>query len=96
MTKRIVDENVIRWVVYERDRDCLYGFMRSSRCSGGLSAHHITKRSQLGDDVPENLITLCNWHHDMAEKRQIDPDDFRAILRELYGYDYGEKEEQTC
>jgi 5-methylcytosine-specific restriction endonuclease McrA len=25
----------------------------------GLEAHHITPRSKLGDDVEENLITLC-------------------------------------
>jgi 5-methylcytosine-specific restriction endonuclease McrA len=25
----------------------------------GLEVHHITPRSKLGDDVEENLITLC-------------------------------------
>ncbi len=34
---------------------------RCQRCGSliGLEVHHITSRSQLGDDADENLITLC-------------------------------------
>ncbi|MEN8183566.1 MAG: HNH endonuclease, partial [Myxococcota bacterium] len=28
-----------------------------------LQVHHVVFRSQGGDDEPENLITLCAWHH---------------------------------
>jgi 5-methylcytosine-specific restriction endonuclease McrA len=32
---------------------------QSCGSSVGLEVHHITPRSKLGDDAPENLITLC-------------------------------------
>ncbi|PYU18161.1 MAG: hypothetical protein DMG30_28870 [Acidobacteria bacterium] len=32
---------------------------QSCGSSVGLEVHHITPRSNLGDDVQENLITLC-------------------------------------
>src|SRR5438309_12130426 len=36
---------------------------QSCGSSVGLEAHHITPRSKLGDDVEENLITLCWKSH---------------------------------
>ncbi len=49
----------------------------------GLSVHHIVPLEEdwslrLDDD---NLITLCSWHHDMAERGQIS----RAELKTLAG-----------
>ena len=41
-----------------------------------LEVHHITERSKGGTDAPENLTTLCWWHHHVAVHRQgmrIDP-----------------------
>jgi hypothetical protein len=32
-------------------------------CSGGLQRHHVTRRSQGGDDQPDNLVWLCLEHH---------------------------------
>lgn len=32
-----------------------------------LTPHHIKKRSQLGDDIPGNVITLCIFCHERAE-----------------------------
>ncbi|MEM4204139.1 MAG: HNH endonuclease [Candidatus Methanomethylicaceae archaeon] len=78
---RIVDPAIITAILYKRDRTCLYGLYVGDPCNGGLEVHHIEKRSQIGDDVPENLITLCHKHHQMAEQRLIDPDKFREILR---------------
>ncbi len=31
-----------------------------------LHAHHKQFRSHQGDDAPENLISLCAWHHQRA------------------------------
>jgi 5-methylcytosine-specific restriction endonuclease McrA len=49
----------LRHEVLERDawrcQDC--GSLKT------LHVHHLTKRSDLGDDVPENLITLCARCH---------------------------------
>ena len=41
-----------------------------------LEVHHIIERSKGGDHSPENLTTLCWWHHHVAVHRQgvrIDP-----------------------
>ena len=54
------DYNLLRQRVLERDG------WRCQNCgsSENLHIHHLTKRSQLGDDALDNLITLCaNCHH---------------------------------
>jgi hypothetical protein len=84
--KRIIDPEVLRWVVHERDRVCLYGLFYSDPCQFGLDPHHIEKRSELGDDIPENLITLCRKHHDQAEENTIPKEHLQGILNALYGY----------
>ena len=33
-------------------------------CWGRLDPHHILRRSQGGQDTPDNLVTLCRAHHD--------------------------------
>ena len=41
-----------------------------------LEVHHIVPKSKGGDNAPENLTTLCWWHHHVAIHRQgmqIDP-----------------------
>lgn len=47
----------------------------------GLSVHHIVPLEEdwslrLDDD---NLITLCSWHHDMAERGQISRDELKIL-----------------
>ncbi|MGH9732373.1 MAG: HNH endonuclease [Candidatus Acidiferrales bacterium] len=37
-------------------------------CSANLHVHHIRSRSKLGDDVPENLITLCADCHQATHR----------------------------
>ena len=88
--KRIENLEILRWVVNERDRVCLYGLIENDPCRFGLDPHHITKRSEGGDDVPCNLITLCRKHHDMAEANRITRQKLREILTYIYGYQYGE------
>lgn len=39
-------------------------------------AHHIQTKGAGGDDVPDNLATLCHTHH--TEIHQIGPTRFRA------------------
>ncbi|MBW2274275.1 MAG: HNH endonuclease [Deltaproteobacteria bacterium] len=50
-----------RYRIHERDgwRCAVPG------CSGyrDLQVHHIEYRSRGGNDAPENLVTLCAWHH---------------------------------
>ena len=36
-----------------------------------LEVHHIVAKKDGGDDSPENLITLCTNHHDMAQTKII-------------------------
>jgi 5-methylcytosine-specific restriction endonuclease McrA len=37
---------------------------QSCGCSSNLQIHHINPRSSLGDDVEQNLITLCMACHE--------------------------------
>ncbi len=56
---------VVRKRVFERDgwrcQDC--GSMHN------LQIHHMKRRSQLGDDVADNLITLCSACHEDRHRR---------------------------
>lgn len=69
-----------------RDGVCVYGLLVRDGCSFGLDGHHIKTRGSGGDDVPENIITLCRKHHDLAPG--IDPKIFQSILSHFYGYKY--------
>ena len=52
---------LLRNRVLERDS------WRCQDCSSSkdLQVHHLKKRSQLGDDVQENMITLCASCHNL-------------------------------
>jgi hypothetical protein len=71
-----------------RDGVCLYGIWHKDGCQGGLEGHHIIPVGVGGPDVIENVITLCSWHHKLAEARKIDPDEFRTLLSRYHGYRY--------
>jgi 5-methylcytosine-specific restriction endonuclease McrA len=45
----------------------------------GADVHHIIFRSQQGTDEPENLITLCRPHHEMAHGTEAKW--FREVLQ---------------
>ena len=63
----------LRRAVLARDNGCTIAGCRSTY---RLEVHHIVERSKGGDDSPENLTTLCWWHHHVAVHRQgmrIDP-----------------------
>jgi len=85
---RVVDQSAIEYVRNVRDRRCVYGFYCGDPCNSDiLHVHHIKKRSQGGDDIPENLITLCPKHHTMAERHEISPETFIKILEEFKNYE---------
>lgn len=83
---RVEDLDLLRWVVEKRDGVCLYGLFKRDGCSGGLDPHHIVHRGAGGDDVEENIITLCRKHHNEAHAGKISKEELRAVLRRLYGY----------
>ena len=63
----------LRRAVLARDRRCVI-----DSCKSGyrLQTHHVLPRSQGGPDTPDNLATLCWYHHHIAIHRrghQIDP-----------------------
>ena len=87
-TDRIVDPQVQKDVLHARDGVCLYGLIKKDGCVGGLSVHHIKTRGSGGHDVPENLITLCQKHHNMAQAYQIPVAELHAILTKFFGYVY--------
>lgn len=62
-------------------RNLLQGTIRQYNPSD-LSVHHITPL-RLDFDIrlaPDNLITLCSVHHEMAEKGQISADTLRELV----------------
>lgn len=59
------------YVTQERDGVCLYGLSTGKACSAGLDPHHIQPRGSGGEDIAENLITLCRAHHDDAQQNKI-------------------------
>ena len=64
----------LRRAVLARDDGCTIAGCSSTY---RLEVHHIVERSKGGTDAPENLTTLCWWHHHVAVHRQgmrIDPD----------------------
>jgi hypothetical protein len=89
--RRIEDRKTIDWVLHKRDGCCMYGLHthRTRACSGPLDPHHIQTRGAGGDDVPENLITLCRTHHNLAQNHRIPKEELYGILRDRYGYQYG-------
>ena len=62
------DYNLLRHRLLERDG------WRCQNCgsSKDLHVHHLTKRSELGDDTEENLITLCALCHKQIHLRLTD------------------------
>lgn len=44
-----------------------------------LEVHHITFRSQGGEDTLENLITLCKHHHMAAHRYEISKEELHAL-----------------
>lgn len=55
--------------VLDRDRGCVahrWGYALHVRCSGPLHVHHRRLRAQGGPDTVDNLITLCQAHHERA------------------------------
>ena len=71
-TRRHVPKR-LRRAVLARDRKCV---IDSCRSSYRLQTHHVIPRSQGGADTPDNLATVCWYHHHIAIHRrghQIDP-----------------------
>lgn len=63
----------VRHHVAHRDKACLIDGCRSSY---RLQPHHITRFADGGDHDPDNLVTLCWFHHHIAVHRRgfhIDP-----------------------
>lgn len=59
-----LDES-IRAVVFLRDKGCKgSASIPLLSCWGRLDPHHVLRKSQGGQDSPENLVTLCRAHHD--------------------------------
>ncbi len=60
-------ENVKAYVLARDSYQCSF----NERCSKKLHVHHIVFRSNGGSNAPNNLITLCEKHHDQFHKGKI-------------------------
>ena len=79
-----------------RDRDgcCLYGLIYRDGCVAGYAPHHITSfGSDPRQDVLENLICLCQKHHNEAEAHTMPAIQLQGLLYHFYGY--GPSDEQV-
>jgi hypothetical protein len=56
-----VDWEVLRESILSRDNHCCKE--ADGRCDGPLDVHHILPLSKRGTNNPDNLITLCRYHH---------------------------------
>lgn len=73
---RIVDETVL---ARARARDCEW-----PGCSSSYLVHaaHIKSRGSGGDDVDENVVSLCAAHHAQHHSGQISSEQLREIVRQ--------------
>jgi len=60
-------ENVKAYVLSRDNHKCYF----NDRCSDKLHVHHIKFRSKGGSNNPNNLITLCERHHDQLHEGKI-------------------------
>jgi hypothetical protein len=72
-TTRVVPPKIRRYVL-ARDGGCVVDGCKSRY---RLEVHHVLPRSEHGTHDPENLVTLCWYHHHVAihgRRMRIDPD----------------------
>lgn len=71
--------------VKERDQECQawpLGFALDVRCSGRGHIHHRVLRSQGGGHDADNLLLICEAHHDLAHNsRRADAEAATVIIR---------------
>lgn len=63
----IVDHDVVRRAVFDRDRRCLLDHLGWHRCFGPWTPHHVRKASAGGAYSETNLVTLCAHGNDWVE-----------------------------
>ena len=90
---RIKDKDAQIFVKQQRDGMCLVKLSRKmllkyGDCYGPLDVHHLRTRGSGGDDVPENMITLCRKHHTMAGDWIIPREELEELLHDWFGYDF--------
>jgi 5-methylcytosine-specific restriction endonuclease McrA len=71
-TTRVIPPKVRRFVL-ARDGGCVIDGCTSTY---RLEVHHIVPRSEDGTHDPDNLVTVCWWHHHVAihgQGQRIDP-----------------------
>jgi predicted restriction endonuclease len=74
--------------IRHRDKVCLVGLIRKDgSCSEGVDCHHIETRGSGGDDVEENGITLCRFHHNLAHSGRLTAKELHDILIYYYGFE---------
>ena len=94
--RRIFNRDTVEYLRNLRDGCCMISLGRPGKfgaCQGVLDVHHIVNRGTGGDDVKENMITLCRKHHSMAQEHRIERDELRAILTQYFRYNFERAED---
>jgi hypothetical protein len=55
--KRVIDKKLMASF---KDKTCL---INDKNCLGDVCAHHLKSQGSGGDDIIENLIPVCIFHH---------------------------------
>jgi hypothetical protein len=42
-----------------------------SPCEPDVTYHHVVPRYMSGDDVADNIVPLCSWHHDCVTRLEF-------------------------
>lgn len=53
-------------------------------CIGGLDVHHIVGRGAGGDDLEDNLLLVCRWHHTKVHAYMFSREEQVLALRRFY------------
>lgn len=77
--KRVVSQETIDRL-RKKDGTCMLAlFYDYGQCTRELHQHHVEHKGAGGDDTPDNLITLCSRHHNMAHTGEIP----RSVLEDV-------------
>lgn len=62
--------------------------LASDLCGQGVQYHHIVERDapHFGDDVADNIVPLCAWHHELVTYRM--PNSLAALAASLTDVEY--------
>ena len=83
--RRAVPSDIYQQVL-ARDMGCVgRAYLPFVQCYGRIDPHHVLRRSQGGQDTPDNLISLCRAHHSFVHDHPQQSYDLGLLKRPHIG-----------